>query len=136
MQLILLPANLKVVSFGATSDDEEPDIREHLEEHIHISAAAMLADDVQDASAMPPVKLFSAWSIGEEEREAQQATCSDPKVPCLAVTAVDGKIFTAHILRKSGLGKQAKIVSNSHSFVRLEGEAFFRCALLDESLVL
>jgi len=70
------------------------------------------------------ITLSEAHTIGDQEGQATV------KMPCLAVTSLNGKNFTAKLLRNTGLAQQRVIKAGTHPFVALKGEPYVRVGIV------
>jgi hypothetical protein len=94
------------------------------------------ARNMHNAFKITPVrrsaKVKEAWSV-DDDTAAWSHSVGDqegqaiPKMPCLAAVSLDGKTFTARLLRKTGLTEERRIKVGTHPFVILEGESYIRC---------
>ena len=94
------------------------------------------ARNMHNAFKITPVrrsaKVKEAWSVDDDTAAwghsvGDQEGQAIPKMPCLAAVSLDGKTFTARLLRKTGLTEERRIKAGTHPFVVLEGESYIRC---------
>ena len=81
-----------------------------------------------------PACLIGAWGEGTESAAERPATADNTlpttTFPCIAAFVTEGDTFSARVLKRTGLGKEARIKTGSHPFVMLDGEDFLRVGII------